>query len=154
MQPILKNVFTYNQALATRSLHNCTYMRNSTKLTEWLGISLFFFFTACSIPCLPVGGICDAQQDAKCVKLDHVQVITHHYVRVGMLKKSLGNRLFYHLLDSIYWDKGWMQWLLMFPLLLKCVYVCKTAHKEHFFVQIHLLLKQQPQILIKNNNIF
>lgn len=42
----------------------------------------------------------------------------------------------------------------MFPLLLKCVYVCKTAHKEHFSVQIHLVLQRQPRILIKTNNIF
>lgn len=40
-----------------------------------------------------------------------------------------------------------MEQILMFPLLLKCVYVCKTAHKEHFSVQIHLVLQQQPQNL-------
>lgn len=49
-----------------------------------------------------------------------------------------------------------MEQMLMFPLLLKCVYVCKTAHKEHFSVQIHLVLQQQPQNLRKKKkkNVF
>lgn len=41
----------------------------------------------------------------------------------------------------------------MFPLLLKCVYVFKTASQEHFSVQIRLVLLQQPQIPIKNNTL-
>lgn len=45
------------------------------------------------------------------------------------------------------------QRLFMFPLLLKCVYVCKTARQEHFSVQIRLVLLQQPQIPIKTNTL-
>lgn len=59
------------------------------------------------------------------------QVITSHYVRPSLVKHSPGNRIFCQLLHHTKTENE-CDGYSCFPLLLKCVYVCKTARKEHF----------------------
>lgn len=117
-----------------------THMRNATTHTvnrEGWGSS---FFVACSILCLPVGGAFAAQQDAECVKLNHITI--RHYVRPSMMIiHHAGPTVVPKMNDGFTVQTQLItQLVFMIPLLLKCVYACKTAHKGHFSVQIHLVL--------------